>query len=159
MGKFGAYKILKDEKLIIEYHTGRITTLDFIESRRIISSDESYNPDFDLIFDWRDVEMIVTQDDINEFIIFFKKFSKIVGDRKSAYLTSKPNEVIVTTLFSQGIEDSSVKTGTFSTIKGVVNWINNKGLDKNKLMNIIKELKTHPNILGIKAQLSPKKRQ
>ena len=39
--------------------------------------------------------------DLNQdkFVEFFKKYSPIIGKRKSGYLTSKPNEVAITTIF------------------------------------------------------------
>ena len=144
MEKFGSYKILKKEKLIVEYHFGDINIADFINSRIMISSDSEYNPDFDLIFDFREVNMIVSQQDINKFVVFFKNYIPILGKRKSAYLTSKPNEVVITTLFSMNIKELSVLPNTFSTLEGVTAWIGNKEINTQILGDIIRELKTHP---------------
>lgn len=144
MEKFGSFKILKKERLIIEYHSGDINVEEFIDSRKIISSSSDYNPAFDLIFDFRDVNMIVNQQDIEKFVVFFKKFNPILGDRKSAYLTSKPNEVVITTLFSVKIKNLSIQPHTFSTLEGVVAWIYNKEVDTHILGEIITQLKTHP---------------
>ncbi len=142
MNKFGAYKIFTTERLIIEYHFGDINIDDFIESRKIISSDQEYNPDFDVIFDFRNANMIVDEKDIKRFVEFFKKYTPIMGKRHSAYLTSKPNQVVITTLFSINIEGAPISPMTFSTFEGVVNWLNSKNLKKDDLANIIDELKT-----------------
>ena len=144
---FGAYKIIAKERLIVEYHSEEITVSDFMESRRIISSDKDYSPDYDLVLDFRDVEMIAVKEDIDQFARFFKGFDAIIGKRKSAYLTSIPNHVVVTTLFSSEIRGSSITPMTFSTIAAVVKWLNKKNLDRSVLAGIIEELKSSPNML------------
>ena len=147
MSKFGTYKIITKEKLIVEYHFGDINIDDFMESRKVISSDQDYNPGFDLVFDFRDVNMIVGEEDIKRFASFFKEFNPILGKRKSAYLTSTPNQVVVTTLFSLEIKNTSIRPMTFSTVELLVEWLNNKNIDEDILTKIIEELKTHPNRL------------
>ena len=144
MKKFGSYKILNRERLIVEYHAGDINVDDFIDSRRIISADSDYDPDFDLIFDYRDVNMLVKVEDVRRFMEFFKTFPQISGKRKSAYVTSRPNEVVITTLFSREITGTMIQSRTFSTIKGAVDWINHKELDVATLNKIIKGLKSQP---------------
>ncbi len=147
MKKFGSYTILKKEKIIVEYHSGDINIDEFINSRKIISSDINYNPDYDLVFDYRDANMLVKEPDIDMFLIFFKNFPQIIGKRKSAYLTSKPNEVVITTLFSLGIKDTYIHPQTFSSPEGVIDWVNNKDLNINSLRKILEKLKKGPNNL------------
>jgi len=147
MKKFGSYIIVKEERLIVEYHSGDINVNDFIHSRKIISSDSEYNPNFDLILDYREANMVVDKNEIDLFVDYFKNHSSIVGVRRSAYLTTDPKQVVVTTLFSSAISDLDVRPKTFSTLKGVVNWIGKKDIDTTKLREIIKELKTRPNTL------------
>lgn len=147
MSKFGSYKIITNERLIIEYHSGDISVNEFLESRKIISSVPDYNPYFDLVLDFRDVNMLANEKDIKRFVSFFKGFKQILGKRKSAYLTSKPNQVVITTVFSLDIKDTPVSPMTFSTIDALVGWLNKKNIDKDTLTKIIEELKTHPNRL------------
>ena len=147
MEKLGSYIILKNESLIVEYHSGDINVNDFIHSRKIISSDPEYSPDFDLILDFRQSNMVVEKNEIELFVDFFKNNTSIQGRRKSAYLTKDPRQVVITTLFSSGISDLHVRPKTFSTLKGVVNWLGKRELDTLKLREIIEVLKTGPNIL------------
>jgi hypothetical protein len=147
VSKFGTYKIIIKDRLIVEYHSGDININDFIESRKIISSAQDYNPDFDLIFDFRDVNMIVNEKDIKRFVSFFKGFNPILGKRRSAYLTEKPKHLVVTTLFPEGIKDSSIRPMTFSTIEALAEWLNKENINKDILTEIIEELKTYPTSL------------
>jgi len=118
-----------------------------METRKIISSAQYYNPDFDLVFDFRDVNMIVNEEDIKRFVSFFKEFNPILGKRKSAYLTDTPKHLVVTTLFSKGVKDTSVSPMIFSSIEALVRWLGKKNIDKDILNEIIEELKTLPNSL------------
>lgn len=147
MEKFGSYKILNKERLIIEYHSGEINVDDFITARKIISSDSEYNPNFDVVFDFRNATTIVKQQDIDKFYKFFITFIPVLGKRKSGYLTENPNEVVITTLFSMKLQDSLIQSDTFSTIKGIVSWINNTQINEQILTEIIDELKLQTNTL------------
>ena len=59
-------------------------------------------------------------------------------------MTSKPNEVVITTLFSENIKNLSIQPNTFSSLEGIVAWIGNKDINTQILGEIIKELNTHP---------------
>lgn len=147
MKKFGSYIILKKESIIVEYHSGDINVNDFIDSRKIISADSEYNPNFDLILDYREANMEVAQNEIELFVDFFKNYSSILGKRKSAYLTTDPKQVVITSLFSSAISDLDVRPKTFSTLKSVVHWLWEKDIDTERLRGIIEELKASPNTL------------
>ena len=79
MSKFGAYKIIAKERLIVEYHSGDINIDDFMESRKTICLVQEYNPDFNVIFDFRNANMIVDEKDITRFVDFFKGYHPILG--------------------------------------------------------------------------------
>jgi len=147
MKKFGSYRILKEHKTIIEYHAGDISPTEFLNSRKIISSDKEYNPGFDVILNYRDTNLFFEPEDIDNFVNHFKKYDPIIGQRKSAFITKKPNQVVFTTLFSDGTEDIPVNIGTFCTTKAVFNWIGNTNFNVKYLNDIFKELKNSPNTL------------
>ena len=128
--------------MIVEYHSGNINIDEFIQSRKTISQDPDFNPDFDILFDFRDANMLVNQADIKKFSEFFKGYSPIIGNRKSAYITSKPNQVAITTIFSMEIEDISVNPRTFSTVEGAVGWIANIHINKSFIQSAIRGLRT-----------------
>jgi len=147
MQKFGTYKILQKERLIIEYHSGNIGIEDFINTKKIISSDNKYNSDYDVIIDIRDIQLLFSQADIDKLIVFFKNYSPIVGNRKIAFLTKKPHHVVFTTLFSNGINDTNMNAEIFSTLKAAVGWIGNQNMNVKILNVIFEELKKSPNTL------------
>jgi len=85
MQKFGTYKIFQKERLILEYHSGNIGIEDSINTKKIISSDNKYNSDYDVIIDTRGVQLLFSQADIDKLIVFFKNYSPIFGNRKIAF--------------------------------------------------------------------------
>ena len=146
MNKLSGFKIISKEELIVEYHSGEINADDFIYSRKVISSDLDYNPNFDLILDIRNANLNVSKEDITRFVDFVKKSDFLKGKRRSAYLTRTPNDVVITTLVTRLIKDIS-QPKIFSTIDAVVRWYGSKNIDTDMIIKIITELKTHPNIL------------
>jgi len=147
MNKFGSYQILKKERIVIEYHSGDIDIEDFINSKKIISSDNEYCSDFDVIIDIRNINIFFNQEDINKLVEFFKNYSPIIGNRKIAFLTRKPQHVVFTTLFSNEINDTLVNAEIFSTLKAAVGWIGNLYINVKILNGIFVELKKSPNTL------------
>ncbi|WP_372640994.1 hypothetical protein [Ancylomarina sp.] len=143
MNKSGSYVILEKEQIIIEYHSGEINVDDIINSRKVISSNPDYNPNFNIVLDIRDASMNLSPHDVARGVAFIKKFNILLGERKSAFLTSSPNHVVITTLFSRGLGGFPIKPRVFSTEKAAFEWSSGNKYNTDYL----KELKTHPNIL------------
>ncbi|MEE4198520.1 MAG: hypothetical protein V2I54_12815 [Bacteroidales bacterium] len=153
MNKFGSYKILKKEGVIIEYHSGDIDIEDLISSKKIISSDNEYSSDYDVVSDVRDTNIILSPEDVDKYVIFFKKYAVLQGSRKLAFITRKPQHLVFTTLFSDGIKDTPINTEIFSTLKAVVNWVDSSYLNEKVLKGIIEGLKKSPNTLYLFEEL------
>jgi len=147
MPKYGSYRIFPKERMIFEYHSGEIVIEDFIRSKEVISSDNEYNPDYDVIIDIRDINIIFNYDDINKLVDFYKTYSPIKGNRKLAFLTKKPQHVVFTTLFSNGIDDTLVNANFFSTAKAAAGWIINSTISVQIIKKIFEELKKSSNTL------------
>ncbi len=69
------------------------------------------------------------------------------AERKAVHLTSKPNQVVLTTLYSGLIRDLSIHSYVFSTIKPAVKWLNKAGVDDQFLKQIINGLKTKVSVV------------
>lgn len=141
MKKEMSYKIIEESRLIIEFFSGDINIDDIIHLQNIISDELNYNPTFDLVFDTREANILVNEKDMIKYLEFVKNHPKIYGKRKAAYLTSKPNEVVVGTLFSKLINDVPIHANVFSTTEAIVNWLKNKNIDNQLLTSVINTLK------------------
>lgn len=117
MNKIGAYYISVENKLIVIYLSGYIDIDDLIYLQNVMHLNPTFNAYFDVIIDFRDSIPVANEQDIKRYIEFMKMNSQYFRNRKGAYLTSKPNEVVATTLFSILLNDIPIKTMIFSSIE------------------------------------------
>lgn len=143
--KFGTYRILKDNKLIIEHYSGFFELIDSFYIKKIEISDPEYNPNFNMIIDFRKAKISVNSKDVNSYIDFFKSQPKMHGNRKTAFLIDSPKEAAITTLYSNHVSTLSYIGKVFSTIEAAVKWLRIDNLDKHFIENTIEALKTPEN--------------
>ena len=134
------YKVIQELALIIELYEGDLTVEDIIYNKERIAESENYDSSYDLILDFRNADLQYMTSDIDRLVAFFKENTILHQKKKVAYLTSKPNEVVATTLFTFKIDDFSIEPKTFSTRDAVVAYLNIKGLSSMNLEAHIKEL-------------------
>ena len=146
MCKIGTYKILPTFKLIIEYYSGNINIDDLIHLKRVISLEQDYNPTFTSLVDFRDAILNVDEKDLIKYLNFVKEYTKVFGHRNTVFLTSTPNDVVKTTLFSLIVESFNmpISVKIYSTIEAVNCWINIEGINENSLLSFLDELKIQP---------------
>jgi len=117
------YRVLPDIKIIIEYFNGEITLNDIIENDKNIVIDKHYNLNYNSIIDFRDAQLMLSQDDIINYINFVNKNSEIVGKRKVAFLTSTPDHVALLTIYDMLGESLPMAYNIFSTMKASLKWV------------------------------------
>ena len=117
------YSVLPDLKVVIEYFEGVITLSDIIEHKKNIVNDKQYNLNYNSIIDFRNAQLLLSEDDLNDYINFVITKSKINGKRKVALLTSSPNHVVVLTMFDMLSKSLPMKYNIFSTMESSFEWI------------------------------------
>jgi hypothetical protein len=142
MKKKGVYKIYKDRKLIVEYYSGDINIEDIVILKTALSLEQDFNSGYSIVLDFRECDLLITKEDVLGFISFLKENSIIVGKRKSAYLTTNPNEVVVATIFSTLIKNLPISPKIFTTTEAAVNWLGLDKINNQDLLEIIAELKS-----------------
>lgn len=147
MEKVGAYKIIYDRPLIVEYYSGVITVEDLIHFKNIIKEEPNYDLYFNTILDFRDCDLQIDKKGLAAIVDFLDSSFEKSGNRKVAYLTSKPNEVVSATLYSILVEKSKLSfiTNIFSTLDAVIGFFGEKIITKKELIETFDELKTKPN--------------
>jgi len=116
------YKIIPSCNIIIEQYSGPISMEEIISTKQKISHDSSYSPNLNVIMDFEKADLIFESTKLKDYVHFANTFKKIYGKRKTAFLTSKPNEVVLTTLFGMQKGDLPVDTNTFSTLGAIAAW-------------------------------------
>ena len=142
MVKAYSYKILQNQKLILEYVCGEITWREVIELKKRLTQDINYDPTFHIIDDIRDLKINYTSEkEIQEFIEFANSQPAFLGARKSAVLTKTPNQVANSEILIYLNKDLPINFRTFSALSAATKWIGLGATDMQIIELYLKELK------------------
>ncbi len=146
MKNSSAYKIIVQHEIIYYSFIGSIKLMDIEEVLIKSSSNSDYSKYFDQVFDFRFCEFSFGIDELSAFVSFIKNEIKIDAVRTDIYLTNRPDEVVITTIFSELIKNFQIKPHIVSTIEKTTQILSRPDLDIIKLKNILDDLKiTQPN--------------
>jgi len=139
------YRIFKKWQLIIVYYGGDIDISDLKNLRFKLKNEPDYSPKFDVINDLRECNLKMHVRDIKGYFTFLKNELQIINKRKLVFLTSKPNEVVLTHLLSDALSDISIFGQIFTTSQKGLKWLSNQNIDFENFENIIADMKTQAN--------------
>jgi len=135
------YIIVPDKKLIIEYYCGKYQVNELIVFKEAICADKNYNPNFNVINDFRDAEFLFEIDEISKYIQFILKTKKSYGHRKSTMLTKTPNQVVTSLGFEMLKKDIPILVKVVSTVEAAIDFIELSLKDKTIIDTCIKQMK------------------
>ena len=118
------YKILSDLRLVVVYYHGSVSIDDMIEFALFISTQENYNKEYNQLIDFRESDVEINPKDIKKWIEFLKNNPRFIGYRKTAFLTAKPIDVVVATLYREWKGNLPIDINDFSTLRAAIQWIN-----------------------------------
>ncbi|MDA3780814.1 MAG: hypothetical protein PF487_11445 [Bacteroidales bacterium] len=136
------YLILDNKSLIIESYSGTFHVDELIEFKIKVSNDKIYNPNFNVIHDFRKFEFLSNIEEISKYIDLISKNKKLLGNRKSVMITETPNQVVTSMGFDLLKKKLPIYVKVCSTFETVFNFI---GIPKNdwkfveSLINSLKE--------------------
>lgn len=117
------YFILKERKLIIEYYSGKIYLNDFLKIHEKKSKDKDFNVNFNLLIDFRNAEILLSETDVLALVNFHKNNKKLFGKRKSAHLTQTPDQVLSGMHFDIFNKELPIIIKIFSTLEASLRWL------------------------------------
>lgn len=126
MNASASFKILPDLKLIIELFSDRTTINDAIELKKSEIIDINYNSGYNFIVLFININLPVTkvaETEIRKYVDSIKSNKQIIGTRKSAIITEKPNQVVLGTIYEMIAKELPMNYKIFSTLKAALNWI------------------------------------
>jgi hypothetical protein len=127
MDKIIRYSILPELSLIIEYLSGKVDGDDAINLKKIEKNDPKYNANYNCLVDFRDTEVYMNNEgkiSMSKFIEFFKGEKELLSKRKSALLTSEPQQVVLSSLLKDFSIELPMYFEIFSTLQSSVAYIN-----------------------------------
>lgn len=119
------YKIIPDQFLIVEYYNGDFPIEELIEFKDLISRDEDYSPNFNIIHDIRKANFLFQFDQITQYVDFLFSDKKYIGKRKSVVLTTSPEQVIIGLGFDMKKGDLPIDVKVASTFETSLLFFNN----------------------------------
>lgn len=139
------YVILKEKKLIFEYYYGQIYLNDFIKIHESKSNEKDFNPNYNLLIDFRDAEIHLSKEDVLELVQFHKNNRKLFGTRYAAHITKTPEQVVAGTMFDILNNELPVKIKIFSTLGASLDWVGLSIKDQNIIESYIDTFKKQHN--------------
>lgn len=138
---YSNYKILKDQSLIIESHSGVMYLQNLKNFTDIQLKDPDYNPNYNVLIDVRDVDVKFNVNEINDYISYVKTHENIYGDRKEAILTDTSRQVAMASLYAGMQHLLRARIMVFSTIRSIIEWLAITHLDENEITTILDQFK------------------
>ncbi|NOQ26766.1 MAG: hypothetical protein GQ564_15505 [Bacteroidales bacterium] len=89
------YLILEDKSMIIVYCKGKVFIDEVIEFKKKMGNDKNYSPNFNVIYDFRELEFLFELEELSRYVEFISNNKKYIGNRKSAVITNSPNQVVI----------------------------------------------------------------
>lgn len=144
MGKTVTYSILKDIGLIIQYHEVLYSIEEASEIKLKFRQDKDYNPSFPILVDMRNTVIKLKANDLIEYGNWINKTFKsdkiLIAPVKVVLLTSKPDQVAYSTIFTTNKNLKNLNYTIFSTLTTSLEWFNINMKHINTIENEIKKL-------------------
>jgi hypothetical protein len=124
MKRYANYMILPDFRLILECCKGQASVEDAINMKKTELSDNLYNPDYNIIVDFREFETFLDST-VNESTINFYNFLKELNiNSKIAILTARPHQVVISVILKGLNANLGLnKIEVFSTLKAALRFL------------------------------------
>lgn len=146
MEKILNYQIIPEKRIIIEHYSGLVELNDLIACQNKVSYHADYNPNFNVVIDFRDARLSLGEADVLKYIHFVRSTTKVYGSRREAHITSSPHQVVAATMFEILKKDLPVNVKIVSTLGAAINWV---GLDFNEIGMIDQTISTFKLNVGV----------
>jgi len=135
------YTILLNHNLVIELHSGILTALNYIEFKKKLLNDSLFKADLNHLIDFKNVKFNTNPTDISDFVDFLKSRTQFLGNRKVAFVTNTPNQVVSTTIYKLTQGNLNQEVEIFSTEENALKWLNIPNSVIKDVLKIINKLK------------------
>lgn len=135
------YIIDTENEIIYHSYIGDIEAKNLVELDLDLSSNPDYSSAYDQIHDLRYCNLLINPNEIDGYIDFLENQVKINKSRNEIYLTNKPNQVALSTLYSSSLDKLHIQGHVHSTIESVIKTLPNKNLQIASLEKILDSLR------------------
>lgn len=136
------YKIILKQNLVVEYHKGILDVESYVNFKKKLMTDTHFQSSLNHLIYFKDVRFATTKKDVSDFKKFMSDNANTLGNRKVAFLTGTPNQVVITTIYNAIPSNLTQSSEIFSTIENALKWLNIPIHFNTDLNRIILELKS-----------------
>ena len=116
------FSIIPGKQIIIKEYVGDIGLEHIFKSWEIALEASFWDQNItNFILDYRRGHFNFPVGDLNKVAAFYQKHISLFGGKKIAFISEKPEEIVVPIIF--GSKDKGYVTRTFSTYEGALNWV------------------------------------
>ncbi|UMB60697.1 hypothetical protein MHL31_00445 [Lutibacter sp. A80] len=134
------YKILLNYNLIVEYHEDALDINSYRDFKTKLIEDPLYSKHLNYIINFKNVDFNISSNDIDSYVEHLKQIPKILSEKKLAFITRTPNQIVPATLYKMKQNELNQKVEIFSTYESALDWLN-IDLTPENLDIVYKELK------------------
>lgn len=142
MGKYTSYKILPEFKLIICNYQGDISVKDVMQLTQTFVGDELFDPEFNVLIDFRKSLAIGFGMDIPDYVNFFKKTVILKGKVMVGILYSTPNQEFLLKIYKGFSRLMNLEIEYFKQVEPCLDWMRFSPNEADLVIQALNSIKT-----------------
>ncbi|NOQ26770.1 MAG: hypothetical protein GQ564_15525 [Bacteroidales bacterium] len=135
------YLIIAEKALIIEFYRGKYYVDELIDFKKKVGNDKEYNPCYNIIQDFREVEFLFKINEVSKYVEFISNNEKYLARRKSTMITETPNQVVTSIGFEILKKELPIQVKVCSTVEVAFAFVKLPGCDWEIVESLIDNLK------------------
>jgi hypothetical protein len=135
------YHIDKEHEIIFYYYHESITAQDFKEIELKLTSDPNFNKKYDQIHDLRYCNLTANLNEIKDYVRFVKDVLQVDDIRTEIYITSKPNEVALASIYEKLVDSFKFQPHIVSTLEKATQLLLKPNIDTPIIHNALEKLR------------------
>lgn len=142
MEKHISYKILPDLKLIVCNYLGDISIRDVMETTLAFVKDPQFNPDFNVLLDFRNSSAIGFRLDIVDYVNFFKNNVTLKNKVQVGIAYSTPNQEFLLKVYKGFGKFMNLEIENFKQIEPCLTWLHFSESEAFFVMQVLDSMKS-----------------
>jgi hypothetical protein len=141
MKKFTSYKIVPELNLIIGNYQGNIGLKEVMLQTYSFTIDPDFNPEFNVLLDFRNSSAIAFRMDIDDYVRFLKKTLILKSKVMVGILYRTPNQEYLLKIYKGLGKFLNMEIGYFIQLEDCLNWMNFTETEKSFISKTLTNLK------------------
>lgn len=141
MKKFTSYKIVPELNLIIGNYQGNIGLKEVMLQTYSFTIDPDFNPEFNVLLDFRNSSAIAFRMDIDDYVRFLKKTLILKSKVMVGILYRTPNQEYLLKIYKGLGKFLNMEIGYFIQLEDCLNWMNFSETEKSFISKTLTNLK------------------